>query len=151
MSACTFIAADAPLPTAAPSREYPLEINIDTGTIFDGGADDNFYLQEFLDAADYTQKPHAVWLDWNPTPGRAERILQYIRDILQIAEEVELWHVWQPGYHEFEDRPVIRRRAVSIGELTGEDILALDDAEIWNHPDKRYPERPQFTCVIVQR
>ena len=150
MSTCTFIAADVPLPTAAPSREYPLEINIDTGTIFDGGADDNFFLHIFEDVQDYTGKKYGVWLDWNPTHGRAEQILNYIRDVLQRTEALELWHVWLPAYHEFEDRPVIRSRAIAVSELTSVDILELDDAEIWDHPDKRYPERPSFHRLTVK-
>ena len=37
MSVCTFIASDYPLPEAAPAQEYPMEINIDAGMIYDGG------------------------------------------------------------------------------------------------------------------
>jgi hypothetical protein len=40
MSVCTFIASDSPLREISPSKEYPLEINLDTGTINDGNADD---------------------------------------------------------------------------------------------------------------
>ena len=47
MSVCRLIAADIPLPEWAPSQEYPLEINVDEGTIYDGGADDNFFLHSF--------------------------------------------------------------------------------------------------------
>lgn len=42
MSSSVFIAADTPLPQVTPSHDYPLHINLDTGTIFDGGADDNY-------------------------------------------------------------------------------------------------------------
>ena len=44
MSVCTFLASDSPLSEVASTQEYPLEINIDTGTIYDGGADDNYFL-----------------------------------------------------------------------------------------------------------
>ena len=44
MSVCTFLASDYPLPEVAPAQEYPLEINIDSATIYDGGADDNYFL-----------------------------------------------------------------------------------------------------------
>lgn len=36
MSHCVFVAADTPLPEATPSQDYPLYIDLDTGTIFDG-------------------------------------------------------------------------------------------------------------------
>ena len=39
MSVCTFIASDYPLPEVAPAQKYPMEINIDTGMIYDGGMD----------------------------------------------------------------------------------------------------------------
>lgn len=46
MSACIFFASDAPLPEVFPPPEYDyLAINVDDGTIDDGGADDNFALR----------------------------------------------------------------------------------------------------------
>ena len=47
MSVCTFIASNCPLKEVTPEKEYPLEINLDNGTINDGGADDNFFLLQF--------------------------------------------------------------------------------------------------------
>ena len=76
MSVCTFIASDYPLQEAAPEQEYPIEINIDTGTIYDGGMDDNYFLFSFPDVSDYTNKKYGVYLEWNYTDGRAERILE---------------------------------------------------------------------------
>ena len=47
MSACIFFASDAPLPEVFPLPEYDyLAINVDDGTIDDGGADDNFRSEE---------------------------------------------------------------------------------------------------------
>ena len=43
MSACRFIASDIALPEFAPSQDYPFHINLDEGTIYDGGADDNYF------------------------------------------------------------------------------------------------------------
>lgn len=48
MSACIFFASDAPLPEVFPPPEYGyLAINVDDGTIGDGGADDNFALRTY--------------------------------------------------------------------------------------------------------
>ena len=44
MSVCTFIASNCPLKEAAPVQDYPLEINLDNGQIYDGDADDNYFL-----------------------------------------------------------------------------------------------------------
>ena len=53
MSVCIFLAADIPLQEVAPSKEYPIHIDIDKGTIDDGGADDNYYLFSFCNQTKY--------------------------------------------------------------------------------------------------
>ena len=151
MSVSTFIASDYPLQEAAPEQEYSYEINIDTGTIYDGGMDDNYFLFSFPDVSDYTNKKYGVYLEWDYTDGRAEQILKYIRDALEKAEIVELWHVWLGDYYEYEDSPVIHKRTVSIREMTIQDIKEIDNADIWNHPDKYIPSRPSFYCLRIER
>ncbi len=151
MSVCTFLASDCPLSEVAPMQEYPLEINVDTGTIYDGGADDNFFLYSFRDVQDYTDKKYGVWLEWHYTDGRAEQILKYIKEALERAESIELWHVWLMDYCEYEDSPVIHKRTISIEEMTIRDIHELDNAEIWNSPDKNIPSRPSFYCLKIGR
>lgn len=54
-------------------------------------------------------------------------------------------------YYEFEDRPFIHRKIIPIDELTAEHIKELNNAVIWNSPDKMYPERPSFYCLTVTR
>lgn len=151
MSSCRFIACDVPLPEFAPSQEYPVELDIDKGTIEDGGRDDNYHLLAFENVKDYTDKDHGVYLEWNYTDGRANQIIEYIRGVLQKTECVEFWKVWLMGYYEYEDRPYIHRTTISIEELTAKHIKEMNDAVIWNTPDKRYPERPSFYCLTITR
>lgn len=151
MSICTFIAADIPLQEVEPSQNYPIHIDIDNGIIDDGGADDNFYLTTFLDVQDYTDKKYGVALDWNYTDGRAEQILNYLKEVLGKAESVEFWHVWLMSYYEYEESPVLKRRTISIKDMTIRDIFELDSAEIWNSPDKNVPSRPSFYCLRITR
>ncbi len=151
MSVCKFIAADITLQEVAPSKEYPLHIDLDNGIIDDGGADDNFFLLSFSDVQDYTDKKYGVYLEWHYTDGRAEQILKYIRDALEEAELVEFWHVWLMDYYEYEDSPVIHKRKISIKEMTIRDIYELDNADIWNSPDKHIPSRPSFYCLKITR
>ena len=151
MSVCTFIAADIPLREVSPSKEYPIHIDLDKGTIEDGGADDNFFLFSFPDVQDYTNKKYGVSLEWNYTDGRAERVLKYIREVLKDTESAEFWHVWLMDYYEYEDSPVIRKRTASISEITITDIKELDEAEIWNSPDKYIPSRPSFYCLEIKK
>ena len=151
MSVCTFIASDHPLAEVMPPQDYPIHINIDEGTVDDGGADDNFSLRNFAEVGCYSDKQYGVTLEWHYTEGRARRIAAYIEDALQQTDAIELWHVWLTDYYEYEDSPVIHRQTISAAELTAEDIRELDDAEIFNKPDKRYPERPSFYCLTVTR
>ena len=48
MSVCTFIAADCPLKEVSPEKEYPPHINIDEGTIEDGGRLQQTFLLLFV-------------------------------------------------------------------------------------------------------
>ncbi len=151
MSVCTFLAADCPLAAWEPSQDYPLEINLDNGTIEDGGADDNYFLQPFGDVQDYTDRQNGVRLEWNYTEGRAKQLADYIKSALRNTDAVELWHVWLMDYYEFEDRPFLHRQTISVDELTVKHIREIDDAEIWNRPDKQYPNRPSFYCLEIKR
>jgi len=135
----------------APSKDYPVRIDIDNGIIDDGGADDHFFLLSFPDVQDYTDKKYGVYLEWNYTDGRAEQILMYLRAVLEKTEIVELWPVWLMDYYEYEDSPVIKKRTISIAEMTIQDIKEIDNAEIWNKPDEQIPSRPSFYCLRITR
>lgn len=151
MSVCTFIASDSPLREVVPQKEYPLVINIDEGTIYDGGADHNFSLSTFKDVQVYTDKRYGVYLEWYPTDGRAKKLLEYIKNALEYESTIEIWHVWLMDYCEYDERPVIQKCTVPFSDLTTDDIKEIDSAEVWNTPDKRYPERPSFYCLIIEK
>ena len=89
--------------------------------------------------------------EWNYTEGRAEQIVEYLKAVLQKTESVELWKVWLMDYYEFEDRPYIHRKTISVRDLTTTQIKEIDDAVIWNTPDRMYPERPSFYCLTITR
>ena len=151
MSTCLFLASDHPLPSASPSKKYPLLVDLDKGTIYDGNADDNLFLFPFPDVDLYCEKQYGVSLEWNYTEGRANQLIAYIRQQLLHTDTVEFWHVWLSDYFEFEDRPYFHRETVSIAELTAAQIRTLDRSEIWNTPDKMYPDRPSFYCLTITR
>ena len=151
MSNCIFLASDYPLPEVTSSQEYPFEVNVDNGTIEDGGADDNFFLYRLEVIPNCTSKQYAVCLEWDYTAGRAEQIVKYIKDILKKTESIELWHIWLMDYYEHEDSPVIRKKAMRMEEMTIETIRELDSAKIWNFPDKYIPSRPSFYCFTIKK
>ena len=151
LSNCIFFASDYPLPEVVPSQKYSVEVNVDNGTIEDGGADDNFFLYRLEVIPNCTDKPYAVCLEWNYTDGRAEQIVKYIKEILKKTESMELWHIWLMDYYEYEDSPVIRKKVIQIDEMTMETIKELDNTKIWNCPDKYIPSSPSFYCFTVKR
>ena len=138
MSACIFIASDMPLVEYKPSQNYPIHINLDNGTIEDGGADDNYFLTFFESVEDYTD-------------GRAKQLIKYIKDGLNETSKIEIWHVWLMDYYELEDRPFVHKKTVHISELTTEHIKEIHNATIWNTPDKMFPKRPSFYCLTIIR
>ena len=151
MSVCTFIASNHPLPEAIPQEKYPLVIDVDEGTVYDGGADDNFFLYAFNDVQKYTDKKYGVCLEWHNTDGRAKKLLEYIQAAPEHETVIEIWHVWLTDYYEYEESPVIQRCTVPFSDLTVDDIKEIGNAEIWNTPDKRNPDRPSFYCLTVER
>lgn len=153
MSFCTFLASDQPLYEVSPQKEYPLVVDIDAGTVYDGGADDNFYLHKFDDVRLYTDKKYGVWLEWNYTDGRALKLLEYIENALDYGSPVELWHIWLTGtnYYEYDESPVIRKQTIPFSALTINIIKEIDSAEVWNTPDKQNPNRPTFYCLTIEK
>lgn len=149
MSVCTFLAANYPMHEVAPKKEYPRYIDVDERTIFDGDADDNFFLHNFESVKDYTDKEYGVYLEWAYyTEGRARLILEYIKDILEHTNSVELWHVWLMDYYEYDERPVIKAEAIPFDKLTVDDIKKIDNADIWNNPDRN---RPSYYCLKITK
>lgn len=149
MSTCIFIAANSPLPEVMPSQDYPLHINLDTGIISDGGADDNYSLLPFDEVDLYCNKKYGVYLELPQfTDGRARKIMEHIRLALQQDDSVEIWNVWLLGYWEYENRPYIRKRTIRMEELAAEDIEEIIDAENWGNKDKN---RPSFYCLEILR
>lgn len=152
MSVCLFLASDVQMPEIIPPQEYPVHVDIDKGTIFDGGADDNFSLRCFASVADYTEKVYGVCLEWvYYTDGRANKLIDYIKGVLKETDCVEMWCVWLTDYYEYEDRPFIHNKSISIADLTETHIKEMDNAEIWNKPDRNYPDRPSFYRLTIHR
>ena len=102
------------------------EITIDTerNTIDDGGLDDDFSILESDDAAEdiFTQKQYRVYIEWNYSRGRAERIIAYIRNHLEQAGDLELWQAWLGDGANTR----IVRYSMRIDELTPEVMKEID-------------------------
>jgi len=145
------IASNYQLPEVRPEEDYPLEISIDKGTIFDGDADDNFMLYPFLDnTKEYTNMKYETTLEWAYyTEGRALKIIEIIRSVLQHTESVELWNFWLGDLGENE-RPIIKAATISLAELSTQAIQEWDIQQVWNSPS-RYGDSPTFYCLRIVR
>ena len=122
--------------------------NIDTGEIDDGALDDDFALlsAEGCDSI-YTEKEYAVYLEWNYyTEGRAQRIIDYIKQILRHTDEVEIWRIWM-GTHE---HPLIRTTTRSITQLTPQDIQRMEDIPLFSEIEEQYGLPVQYRLVITK-
>ena len=148
MSICRIIASDIPLAEFKPSQDYPLEINLDKGTMYDGGADDNYFITNFTNIQDYSKKKYGVSLEWNYTDGRAKQIIEYMRSALLKTDSVEFQLVWLMDYYEFEDRPFIHKKTIRIDELNIDHIKEIDSADIWANPELNYREHKATEILI---
>ena len=84
------------------------------------------------------------------TPEKAERIADYVREVLTRTDAVELWTVWLSGY----DPPRIKERRVSLRDFTGADVAELYSASCWpaDGPVNLFGgERPTYHRLRVER
>jgi len=117
--------------------EAPITISVVDGKaiIDDGGFDDDFMIFPVEKMADFlTEKKFFSCLELSYTAGRANRLIEYLREQLEYTDEVELWHLW------LSDDLTVRTRTTEIptGELTFRDIKELLDIEVWQEPLTHY-------------
>ena len=62
--------------------------------------------------------------------GGEEAVAAYLREQLEEAGEIELWHVWLDG--DMDHR--VRKAELKADELTAEDIRELNALETWREP-----------------
>ena len=82
----------------------------------------------------YTEKKYRVRVEWDYTKGRAEKIIQYIREHLAQTPSLELWHVWVGnGVY-----PKIRNCTIPLDQFTADDLQELWNLEVWLEPTTHY-------------
>ncbi|MDB7815937.1 hypothetical protein [Intestinimonas butyriciproducens] len=102
----------------------------------EGELDDDFSIWPLNSSTEdiFTDKKYRVCLEWEYTRGRAERIIQYIREHLSHISELEIWHIWVGnGVY-----PKIRKCTIPIDELTPDDLKELSDLEVYCEPITHY-------------
>ncbi|WP_343209800.1 hypothetical protein [Anaerolentibacter hominis] len=102
----------------------------------DGADEINIYLTEpGPQTAYYTSKKYIACLEWKYSERRAEELLDYIREHLQEADELELWSI----YLEDHDTPELLK--YTLDDLTIEPLRLM-------FQDSRYT-RPR--CLRVRK
>lgn len=117
---------------------------------------DNFSLLEFPFAREYCDMDLAVSVELgglepaDMTPEKAERIADYVREVLTRTDAVELWTVWLSEY----DPPRIKERRVPVSDFNGADVEGIYSASCWPPDDAVNQfggERPTYHCLRVER
>ena len=150
MSYFTYIASDYPLPMVErPDREMIIEIDTETGVVFDGDFEDDFALYPAECLSDVrTEKKYAVYLEWSYyTEGRANIIIEYIKENLKHTDEVELWHIWSGAGEIFN----VHSKKIPIASLTPEMIRELDEREIKIDMVEGCESADQYRYVVTKR
>ena len=125
MSMLTYIASDAVLKEAA-VREEP--------DFSHEPWDDGFCIVPLEGAVDdvWTEKKNKCALEWDFSQTRAHYVIDYLREALRHTDEVEIWHIWM-GLIE---KPIVRTKHLSIDALTPEDLLWLEERNVWETVDE---------------
>ena len=116
------------------------------GRVTDGDYDDDFCLTPFEEGEDvYTQKAYKVALGWHRyTRGRAEKIIEYIKENLRHTNEVELWRIWMGT----DETPSIFSTSISVNKLTAQDIYEIDSRNVIEEAQRFGGLPVQYKLVI---
>ena len=116
------------------------------GRVTDGDYDDDFCLTPFEEGEDvYTQKGYKVALGWHRcTRGRAEKIIEYIKENLRHTDEVELWRIWMGT----DETPSIFSTSISVNKLTPQDIYEIDSRNVIEEAQRFGGLPVQYKLVI---
>ena len=116
-------------------------IDTEKGIYDDGGFDDDFEIynmDEYYGPTD-SEKKFKVIIECDLTLGRAENILDYIRQQLERTDELELWSIWLGDYNQ-----KISWYEAKIQEFTAEDLLEIAELPVKQQPLKHH-------CVRIRK
>jgi len=88
----------------------------------------------------YSEKKYLAQLEWEYTECRAKKLLEYIKDHLTEADEIELWNTWL-GIDSNRLKPKTKIHRIPIEQLT-----CLDLEKLLNKNTFDFPE-----CIVVSK
>ncbi len=125
-------------------------VDIEKGIFELPDPDDNFDIWP-IDTGDDLQskKPYLAAVEWSRcTPARAGMLLDYIRNHLEMSEEVELWHTWMGGNGEEEYPPLVKTEEKHLAELSAEDICRFCDSDVFQSYFENVDIGKQYRLLI---
>lgn len=115
-----------------------IHFNKETKELEDGDFDDDFSIRPFPPTEVFgihTEKPFCAEVCLHRyTDGRAENILKYIREYMQKAEELEIWHVWLDDY----ETPLLKRKELLLSDLSVSTLKELEEMQLTIKPLTHY-------------
>lgn len=130
---------DKDLPEVLLVSDRKVSINVDTGVIEDGNLDDDFAIRPCpKEPGMLTSKQYCAELEWRYTPGRANQLIEYLKNQLIHTHEIELWHIWldnQPDHQ-------LSFSSKSIHRLKADDILHFEQTDVFAIP-------PTDHCCLI--
>ena len=97
-----------------------------------------YNMDEYYGPTD-SEKEFKVVIECDLTLGRAENILDYIRQQLEYTDEIELWSIWLGDY----DQKISWYEA-KIQEFTAEDLVEIAELPVKQQPLKHH-------CVRIRK
>lgn len=105
--------------------------NKENGILEDSGFADDISIIKMDEKTDdiRTEKKYCAALEWpNYTYDRAQYLIAYIKEHLQHASEIELWHIWIGQSY---PPPQIQKKHIRMEELTASDIKKLIEYTVY--------------------
>lgn len=88
----------------------------------------------------YSGKKYLAQLEWEYTECRAKKLIEYIRDHLIGADEIELWNTWL-GIDSNRLKSQTKQHHIPIEQLTCSDLEKLFNKDTFDFPE----------CIVVSK
>lgn len=106
-----------------------IDMAMDENGLNESGLDDDFAILPMEKSEDiFTEKKYCAVLEWDKyTPGRAQRVISYIREQLKHTPAVEIWHIWMGAAY---PPPQVKRTSFRADALDVDVIKQLDALDV---------------------
>ena len=83
---------------------------------------DNQWFKSYISKFSATGLQYLSTLEWQYTEQRACQLISYFQEHLQVATEIEVWHIW---VDDAENQPTVSKYSRQINDLVAADLEKL--------------------------